>query len=177
MVNLCNSYGDSDTGWIGHFWLVRRVFDFATQPQPKDKRVAQKLSDMKHILPQIAPEAPPLNQYFAEELLQRQQGKSGFYPLAAPMDALAARLFLIDHAQVSLDVQYYLYHDDLSGSLVARHLVQAADRGVKVRMLLDDWMRPIKTGSGDDCSASQYPCSVVQPDLFPQSVTQLVAGI
>ena len=119
-------------GWLGGCSIS------PTQPQPRDKRVAQKLSDMKHILPQIAPEAPPLNQYFAEELLHRQQGKSGFYPLAAPMDALAARLFLIDHAQDSLDVQYYLYHDDLSGSLVARHLVQAADRGVKVRMLLDD---------------------------------------
>jgi len=63
---------------------------------------------------------------------------SSFYPLSRPMDALAARLFLIDHATVSLDVQYYIYHDDQIGGIIAAHLVKAAQRGVKVRILLDD---------------------------------------
>ena len=65
-------------------------------------------------------------------------GHSALYPLALPQDALAARLFLIDHAQKTLDVQYYIYENDTIGSLVAYHLVQAAQRGVKVRILLDD---------------------------------------
>jgi putative cardiolipin synthase len=55
-----------------------------------------------------------------------------------PDDAFAARLFLIDHATTSLDVQYYIYEDDLIGKVFSSHLLKAAQRGVKVRILLDD---------------------------------------
>ncbi len=65
-------------------------------------------------------------------------GKSAFYPLGKPVDAFAARLFLIDHATTSLDVQYYIYHDDKIGNIFSAHLIEAAQRGVKVRILLDD---------------------------------------
>ena len=65
-------------------------------------------------------------------------GKSAFYSLGYPSDALAARLYLIDHATTSLDVQYYIYKDDSIGNLISVHLVKAAERGVKVRILLDD---------------------------------------
>jgi len=64
--------------------------------------------------------------------------KSAFYPLSMPDDAFAARIFLIDHAKVSLDVQYYIYEDDLAGKIFSAHLLKAAQRGVKVRILLDD---------------------------------------
>ena len=66
------------------------------------------------------------------------RGKSAFYPLPLPLDALAARLFIIDHAVSSIDVQYYIYEDDLVGQLISTHLLMAAQRGVRVRMLLDD---------------------------------------
>jgi putative cardiolipin synthase len=55
-----------------------------------------------------------------------------------PSDAFAARLFLIDHATTSLDVQYYIYENDLMGEVFSNHLYKAAQRGVKVRILLDD---------------------------------------
>ena len=64
--------------------------------------------------------------------------KSAFYSLGLPSDALAARLYLIDHANTSLDVQYYIYKDDSIGNLISIHLLQAAERGVRVRILLDD---------------------------------------
>jgi len=64
--------------------------------------------------------------------------KSAFYSLGYPSDALAARLYLIDHATTSLDVQYYIYKDDTIGNLISMHLVKAAERGVRVRILLDD---------------------------------------
>ncbi len=73
-------------------------------------------------------------------------GKSAFYSLGHPSDALAARLYLIDHATTSLDVQYYIYKDDSIGNLISVHLVKAAERGVKVRILLDD----INTAGKDD---------------------------
>jgi putative cardiolipin synthase len=63
---------------------------------------------------------------------------AAFYPLELPLDALAARLFLIDHASTSLDVQYYIYDDDNIGKVFSGHLLMAAQRGVRVRMLLDD---------------------------------------
>jgi len=65
-------------------------------------------------------------------------GKSAFYSLGHPFDALAARIYLIDHATSSLDVQYYIYKDDSIGNLIAAHLIKAAERGVRVRILLDD---------------------------------------
>ena len=66
------------------------------------------------------------------------KGKSAFYSLGYPSDALAARLYLIDHATTSIDVQYYIYKDDSVGNLISVHLIKAAERGVRVRILLDD---------------------------------------
>ena len=63
---------------------------------------------------------------------------SAFYPLSVPTDAFAARLFLIDHATTSLDVQYYIYKADTIGKVFAAHLLMAAHRGVKIRILIDD---------------------------------------
>lgn len=65
-------------------------------------------------------------------------GLSGFVPLAEGMRAFVARVGLIRAAESSLDVQYYIWHADTSGQLLAHELLQAADRGVRVRLLLDD---------------------------------------
>ncbi|MGA9827007.1 MAG: phospholipase D family protein [Rhodanobacteraceae bacterium] len=45
---------------------------------------------------------------------------------------------MADHAVHSIDVQYYIFHNDATGRLVAQRLLAAADRGVRVRILLDD---------------------------------------
>ncbi|XXQ68686.1 phospholipase D family protein [Neisseriaceae bacterium B1] len=60
------------------------------------------------------------------------------YVLADAKDAFAARVALIDKAAVALDVQYYIWRNDVSGSLMLQKLWQAAERGVRVRFLLDD---------------------------------------
>lgn len=64
--------------------------------------------------------------------------KSGFYPLFQGIDALSARLLLIGKAEKSLDIQYYLVGDDPIGDLFFAALLDAADRGVRVRLLIDD---------------------------------------
>ena len=64
--------------------------------------------------------------------------KSGFLMLADGLDAFVARITLARVAERSLDVQYYLYHDDLIGMLLTHALLEAADRGVRVRILVDD---------------------------------------
>lgn len=63
---------------------------------------------------------------------------NGFTPLAVGGDALAARLNLIDQADRSLDLQYYIWKPDASGLLLLGRLEEAAARGVRVRLLLDD---------------------------------------
>jgi cardiolipin synthase C len=63
---------------------------------------------------------------------------SGFYPLENGVDALASRLILADRAERSIDLQYYLIKDDMVGKEFMRALLRAADRGVRIRLLLDD---------------------------------------
>ena len=65
-------------------------------------------------------------------------GVSGVYLLGQGRSAFAARDLLADAADRTLDVQYYIWHDDLSGNLLFDALLRAADRGVRVRLLLDD---------------------------------------
>lgn len=60
------------------------------------------------------------------------------YVLDSAYDAFAARAALIDYADKSIDLQYYIWRNDVSGRLLLRHLWQAAQRGVRVRLLLDD---------------------------------------
>jgi cardiolipin synthase C len=79
-----------------------------------------------------------LEQWIAP-LIAAQGGRSGFRLLANGLDAFVARATLIELAERTLDLQYYIFHPDQSGSLVIDRLVAAADRGVRVRVLLDDW--------------------------------------
>ena len=71
-------------------------------------------------------------------LVKANAGKTGIHPLANARDAFAARVLLARAAERSLDVQYYIWHADTSGALLAHELWQAAERGVRVRLLLDD---------------------------------------
>jgi putative cardiolipin synthase len=65
-------------------------------------------------------------------------GQSGFYPLHFGNDALGARLRLIERADHGIDAQYFLIKGDHAGSLFTGKLLRAADRGVRVRFLVDD---------------------------------------
>jgi cardiolipin synthase C len=64
--------------------------------------------------------------------------ESGFYLLTDNTDAFVARLALILKARHSLDIQYYIIHRDASSQMLGYALLEAADRGVRVRVLVDD---------------------------------------
>lgn len=68
----------------------------------------------------------------------RHQGRSGFRLLPNSSEAFRARAELIRNAQKSIDVQYYIVHNGLSTRALVREMLLAADRGVRVRILLDD---------------------------------------
>lgn len=63
---------------------------------------------------------------------------NGFYPLEKGLDAFGGRLVLIDRAEKSIDAQYFLMKPDSAGLVFSDQLLKAADRGVRVRFLLDD---------------------------------------
>lgn len=63
---------------------------------------------------------------------------TGVYLLGSGHDAFVARAVLANQADKTLDVQYYLYHQDLSGKILMAQMLSAADRGVRVRLLVDD---------------------------------------
>ena len=65
-------------------------------------------------------------------------GDSGVLLLGDGIDAFAARMALAKGAERTIDAQYYMIHADLTGALFAHQLIDAADRGVKVRLLIDD---------------------------------------
>lgn len=67
----------------------------------------------------------------------RREGVAGFEIVGDAGSAFLIRLAVIEAAQLRLDFQYYIWHDDVSGTLIAERLLAAADRGVKVRILLD----------------------------------------
>lgn len=71
-------------------------------------------------------------------LLAAHPGLSGIHALSDAQDAFAARMLLAEDAERSLDIQYYIWRRDISGSLLFDALARAADRGVRVRLLLDD---------------------------------------
>jgi len=73
-----------------------------------------------------------------EPLLARNPGKTAALLIPDGLDAFASRAISARQAGRSLDLQYYIWHDDLTGHLLMYEAWKAAERGVRVRMLLDD---------------------------------------
>ncbi len=73
-----------------------------------------------------------------ERAAREHPGQSGVLPLSRGHDALGSRLVLATLAERSIDAQYYIWHDDVSGRLLLQALLDASRRGVRVRLLLDD---------------------------------------
>lgn len=70
--------------------------------------------------------------------MKDSQQQSGFYLLSDNADAFVARFILANSAKKTLDIQYYIMHNDASGQYLAYAILSAADRGVHVRILVDD---------------------------------------
>jgi putative cardiolipin synthase len=73
-----------------------------------------------------------------QDVAAQHAGQSGFALVTEDDKAFAARLAMADLAEKTLDAQYYIWDVDTTGRILADRLVRAADRGVRVRLLLDD---------------------------------------
>lgn len=106
------------------------------------------LQGRRHAIAPDAQDATPAAAPVAEDetrlarsvipLHQTHITQSGFVTLLDGHAAFAARVALADAAECSLDIQYYIWHRDLTGLLLFDALRRAAERGVRVRLLLDD---------------------------------------
>lgn len=76
--------------------------------------------------------------HVVQPLRDKNPELTGYHLLYDPLEALTARLRLIDKAEKTLDLQYYIWDNDRVGALALHALIRAADRGVKVRLLIDD---------------------------------------
>ena len=79
--------------------------------------------------------------WLAEQLaddVAAHPGQAGFYPIFDGMDSLALRLLMAERAEKTIDAQYFLIYNDFVGTAFANALLKAANRGVRVRFLLDD---------------------------------------
>ncbi len=70
----------------------------------------------------------------------RMESKTGVYVLEKGEEALIGRAWLTQHATKSIDVQYFIWSTDNIGILAAEQLLSAAERGVTVRVLVDDFL-------------------------------------
>ena len=88
--------------------------------------------------------------------LQEQHPElTGYLVLFEPLEALSARLRLIDKAEKTLDLQYYIWDNDKVGALALHALIRAADRGVRVRLLIDG--NNAKSTEGIFLALAQHP--------------------
>ena len=108
--------------------------------------------------------------------LNEHPQKNGVYRLDLGLDALGARLGLIECAEKCIDIQSYLIRDDLSGNLIALRLIEAANRGVRVRLLMDDALtEPIDGGLVAINDHPNIEVRVFNP--FPRRRSRLVSFI
>jgi len=106
----------------------------------KDKAQPQP-SSQKHEAPAVVTaqgsSATPKEQAAAAQSAN-PSAPSGFRLMTLSTNALLSRVSLADQAKRTIDLQYFIFENDATGRLIALHLLQAADRGVHVRMLIDD---------------------------------------
>jgi cardiolipin synthase C len=110
-------------------WLLALVTGCAGLPPPPERTPSSALADTADTR---------LGRAVALAIAAAPPRTSGIHPFAEPRDAFAARMLLAATAEKSIDAQYYIWHGDQVGVLLYEALWKAAERGVRVRLLLDD---------------------------------------
>ena len=139
--------------------FVVLVTGCASLPPPKDRLETAALTDTAgtRLGRAIAPG------------ITANPGKTGIHRLPDPRDAFAARVLLAGAAEKSLDVQYFIWHGDHVGYLLFQALWQAAERGVRVRLLLDDLnTKGLDPTIADARRASEHRGAPLQPARQPR---------
>jgi putative cardiolipin synthase len=114
------------------YWLLFiTVFFLACTTLPKPEMKTITLAYEPHPEGQLAVAS-------SNFLKDNDEGMSGFFKLFRNDEAMRWRLLLADMAQETLDMQYFIWKGDACGDLLLERVIKAADRGVRVRILVDD---------------------------------------
>ena len=123
-------FGLAQNLWAFRLLLISLVFlACTTLPEPEMKTLT------------LAYEPQPDSRLAVASIDLREElanGNSGFIKLFRNDDAMRWRLLLADMAEETLDMQYFIWKGDASGELLLDRVIKAADRGVRVRILVDD---------------------------------------
>ena len=92
---------------------------------------------------------------YCPDCLSKSSRRTGVYVLESGENALLARAWLTERAQATIDVQYFIWEPDNIGILAAEALLAAADRGVRVRVLVDDFL--LETENRILANINQHP--------------------
>ena len=101
----------------------------ASLPQHVKKHPSEALED---------PQDTALGRIVAETEAGKAHNLSGIRMMSSGDEAIESLLALADHAERTLDIQYYIIRQDESARALLQHVRDAADRGVRVRVLVDD---------------------------------------
>src|SRR6185436_15276213 len=110
-------------------WLAQAVSGRSTGDRPGHPRTPSTAFD--------DPASTKLGQFFGPAA-DKYPGLSGFSLLSQAREAFITRLALADLAERSLDMQYYVCDGETTGRIILDHVLKAANRGVRVRLLIDD---------------------------------------
>ncbi|MCH7337717.1 phospholipase D family protein [Acinetobacter sp. NIPH 2699] len=127
--------------------IVLTATGCSTLPKHKTLPTPQTTFQVDHSQTSLAQIIQPIQEQHPE--------LTGYHVLFEPLEALSARLSLIDKAEKSLDLQYYIWDNDKVGALALHALIRAADRGVKIRLLIDD--NNAKQTEGIFLALAQHP--------------------
>ena len=82
-------------------------------------------------------EKPTLSSVLAP-FQEQMESKTGVWVLEDGAGAMVSRAWMANAAERSIDIQYFIFSSDNVGLVALDYLIRAADRGVKVRLLIDD---------------------------------------
>jgi len=109
----------------------------------------------------VHPDATSLGRRF-DDAGRQHGGNSGFRIIPAGADGFLMRMQMINAAEKTLDLQYFIFRGDDTGQLLTGAVLRAADRGVRVRVLLDDG----ETMAGDEQIAKLAAHPLIEIRIF-----------
>lgn len=126
--------------WLSLFFAFVSIFLTActSLSVPPHLHKSQAISEQSLILQEKLKDNQDLLKKISNNTPKNPANLSGYYPIITSFDAFHSRSVLTDLAKHSIDVQYYIWHNDEAGQVMLKQLYNAANRGVKVRLLLDD---------------------------------------
>ena len=117
--------------------VVCFAFLCACNQKPKEEVVPKQLKDFCSSIHKVDSTSLSTELHY---LVDSMKHKTGVFVLEHGDDAMITRAWLCEHAEKTVDVQYFIFSTDNVGLIACDYLVRAADKGIKVRILVDDVM-------------------------------------